>query len=55
LALGAVDIPISYAARTYGETNINRFRDGWTLLNMTLIGLLRIRLGKAPVLRKTHR
>jgi glycosyl transferase family 2 len=45
LGLGIVDIPIRYAARTYGATNISRFRDGLTLLKMTLIGLFRIKCG----------
>jgi hypothetical protein len=45
LGLTIVDVPIVYRARTYGETNISRFRDGWLLLRMTVIGLLRVRLG----------
>ncbi len=45
LGLGIVDIPIRYLARTYGETNIQRFRHGLLLLKMTWIGLLRIKLG----------
>ena len=48
LSLGVVDVPVRYAARTYGSTNINRFRDGWLLFRMTLIGFFRIRLGKKP-------
>jgi hypothetical protein len=44
LALGIVDMPIRYLARTYGSTNIHRFRHGWLLLKMTAIGLLRIKL-----------
>ena len=46
LGLGIVDIPIRYRARTYGTTNIHRFRHGFILLRMTLIGLFRIRMGK---------
>lgn len=46
LALGVRDVPIRYLARKYGTTNILRFRHGWMLLRMTLIGLFRIRLGK---------
>ena len=45
LGLGIVDIPVRYLARTYGSTNIRRFRDGFELLRMTAIGLLRIKLG----------
>jgi nucleoside-diphosphate-sugar epimerase len=47
LGLGIVDIPIRYLARTYGETNIQRFRRGLLLLKMTWIGLIRIKLGFA--------
>lgn len=46
LALGVIDIPIRYLARTYGETNISRFRDGWLLLRMTAYGFFRLRLGR---------
>jgi hypothetical protein len=46
LNFGIVDIPIRYAARTYGSTNINRFRHGIMLLKMTLIGLFRIKTGR---------
>src|SRR5260370_16042799 len=45
LGLGIVDIPIPYMARTYGETNIQRFRHGLLLLKMTWIGLIRIKPG----------
>lgn len=46
LAFGLIDIPIRYRARTYGSTNISRFRHGFMLLRMTLIGLARIKLGR---------
>ncbi len=46
LALGVVDIPIRYRARTYGETNISRFRNGLELARMTTIGFFRVLLGK---------
>jgi Glycosyl transferase family 2 len=45
-ALGIVDIPIRYRARVYGTTNINRFRHGFMLLWMTLVGLFGVRMGK---------
>lgn len=45
LGLGVIDIPIRYRARTYGETNIHRFRDGFVLLRMTLLGLWKIKWG----------
>jgi glycosyltransferase involved in cell wall biosynthesis len=48
LGLGVVDLPIRYLDRTYGTTNISRFRHGFLLLKMTIIGLLRIRLGPRP-------
>ncbi len=46
LALGMVDVPIRYRARTYGATNISRFSHGLMLLRMTVIGFLRIKLGR---------
>ena len=45
LGLGTVDVPVRYRARTYGSTNIRRFRHGFELLKMTAICLFRIRLG----------
>lgn len=48
LCLGIVDVPIRYRARTYGTTNIQRFRDGLRLLRMTWLALLRIKTGKVP-------
>jgi glycosyltransferase involved in cell wall biosynthesis len=45
LGLGMVDIPIRYRARTYGSTNISRFRDGFVLLRMTLLGLWKVKWG----------
>jgi hypothetical protein len=44
LGLGIVDVPIRYLARTYGSTNILRFRHGWSLFRMTVIGLFRIKM-----------
>ncbi len=44
LGVGSVDIPVRYRARTYGSTNIRRFRQGFQLLRMTLIGFFRIKL-----------
>lgn len=45
MALGVIDVPVAYRSRTYGSTNIRRFRDGLTLLRMVLTGLFRVRLG----------
>ena len=44
--LGVLDVPIRYRARTYGTTNISRFRHGWMLFRMTLIGFFRISTGR---------
>jgi glycosyltransferase involved in cell wall biosynthesis len=46
LGLGIMNLPVRYRARTYGSTNILRFRHGLILLKMAWIGLLRIRSGK---------
>lgn len=46
MGLGIIDIPIRYRDRTYGSTSISRFRNGFELLRMTLIGLSKIRLGR---------
>ena len=40
-----VDIPVAYRSRTYGTTNIHRFRDGFRLLRMALTGVVRFRMG----------
>ena len=45
LGLGIVDVPVYYRARSYGSTNIHRFRHGFMLLRMTLIGLFRVKAG----------
>jgi SAM-dependent methyltransferase len=37
--LKIIEVPIHYAARSYGETNISRFRDGLTLLRMVAFRL----------------
>ncbi len=48
LGLGATEVEVSYLARRYGTTNIQRFRDGWRLLKMSLFGIYRIRMGAVP-------
>jgi glycosyltransferase involved in cell wall biosynthesis len=45
LGTGIIDIPVYYRARTYGTTNIRRFRDGAVLFRMSMTGLLRIKFG----------
>jgi SAM-dependent methyltransferase len=44
LGLRIVDLPIRYQARTYGSTNINRFRDGWLLFRMTAFAFVRFKM-----------
>lgn len=36
LGLKIVEVPVRYQARSYGDTNIRRFRHGWLLLKMLL-------------------
>jgi SAM-dependent methyltransferase len=43
LSLKVVEIPIHYASRTYGETQISRFKHGLLLLRMVLFAFLRIK------------
>jgi SAM-dependent methyltransferase len=43
LALKAVEIPIRYASRSYGETQISRFRHGLLLLRMVFFAFMRIK------------
>jgi hypothetical protein len=45
LGAGIINVPVYYRARTYGSTNIRRFRDGATLFRMSMTGLLRIKVG----------
>ena len=43
LNLKIVDIPIRYRERTYGTTNIQRWRHGWMLLKMVLFASRKIK------------
>jgi SAM-dependent methyltransferase len=43
LNLAIVDLPIRYRARTYGQTNIQRWRDGWRLLRMVVFAARRLK------------
>ncbi len=46
--LKVVEVPVTYRARTYGITNISRFRHGWLLLKMSWVAFKKIKwLGKA--------
>lgn len=41
--LKITEIPIRYCERTYGQTQISRFRHGWLLLRMTFFALKKIK------------
>lgn len=43
LNLKIVDLPIHYQERTYGSTNISRWKHGWLLLRMTFFAARKIR------------
>ena len=43
LNLRIVDLPIRYRARTFGQTNIHRWRHGWLLLRMVLFAARRLK------------
>jgi SAM-dependent methyltransferase len=45
LQLKIADVPIRYRSRTYGATNIQRWRHGLLLLRMLLIAVRKIKLG----------
>ena len=44
LNLRMVEVPIRYAARTYGETQISRFRHGWLLLKMVVFAYRKLKI-----------
>ena len=50
LGLRVVDLPVRYHPRTYGETNISRWRHGWLLLRMTAFAFWKFRV--APYRRR---
>ena len=43
LNLRLLDLPVRYRERTYGTTNIQRFRHGWLLLKMVMFAARRIK------------
>jgi ubiquinone/menaquinone biosynthesis C-methylase UbiE len=43
LGLKIVDLPVRYRARTYGSTNIQRWKHGWLLVNMVIFAARRIK------------
>ncbi len=42
--LSIIDMPIRYRERTYGKTNIDRWRHGWMLIRMAMTGLVRVKM-----------
>lgn len=43
LSLKIIELPIRYRERTYGVTNISRFRHGWILLKMTVYAFFKLK------------
>lgn len=43
LALKIIEIPVRYRERTYGDTNIQRWKHGWILLRMLIFAIRKIR------------
>lgn len=43
LNLKIVEVPIRYRSRTYGKTNISRFKHGWLLLKMIIFAMSKIK------------
>jgi hypothetical protein len=43
LGLQIIELPIRYRERTYGTTNIQRWRHGWLLMQMTLFAARRVK------------
>ncbi len=41
--LRIIEVPVHYKARTYGETQISRFRDGWLLIRMVAFAYLKLK------------
>jgi len=41
--LKLVEVPIRYRERTYGSTNISRFRHGWLLLKMAALAFRKLK------------
>lgn len=44
LNLKIIEVPIRYRARTYGETQISRFRHGWLLMKMTVFAFFKLKV-----------
>lgn len=43
LNLRIIDLPVRYYARTYGDTNISRWKHGWLLLRMVMFAARRLK------------
>jgi len=43
LNLKIIEIPVRYKQRTYGETNISRFKHGLLLLKMSLFAAIKLK------------
>ena len=52
LNLKIVEVPIRYAAREYGETQISRFRHGWLLLRMVVFAFRKLKASVTIVHRE---
>lgn len=52
--LKVVEVPIRYRERTYGSTNISRFRHGWLLLKMTLFAYRKMKSSSFTTERRDH-
>ena len=50
--MGIADFPIRYQPRSYGETNISRWRHGLLLLRMTLFAFWKFRVEVMQVKRR---
>lgn len=44
LNLKIVEVPITYGARVYGETQISRFAHGWLLLRMVMFAYVKLKI-----------
>ena len=42
-SLRIIEVPVHYKARTYGETQISRFRDGWLLIKMVVFAFKKLK------------
>ncbi len=46
LNLKIADVPIRYRNRTYGSTNIHRWRHGWLLLQMVVVAARKLKFAQ---------